>query len=355
MRGFVGCGLVASSWVFGPFLGIGALLRVGWVYGPVGVLGCLGCVACIFGGPRGFLFSGTVGLVPLAMACAAPVTERLPAMLGTFGFGCYIYLINCKAFAPWEGFYRLITDTLRMQWYHEHVDLRGALDEIKPGRNFFGAHPHGILCSGWGVNCIWNSEFHKRTGPIGFLIDPNLRTKNAFFRVLCDWYKGENRYFEEATKERILEAMQRGDSLSIVPGGFQDATSLEFGKHRTVIKNRKGWVKYCLQYGYRLTPVYTFGEATTYYTWTGGMKFRLWLNDLGIPSPVIFGRWWIPFLPRPVPMLTYVGKPIELPKVENPTKEDVDLWHGRYLQALTALFDQHKSEAGFPDAVLEIW
>mmetsp|Transcript_154270 Transcript_154270/g.474090 ORF Transcript_154270/g.474090 Transcript_154270/m.474090 type:complete len:378 (+) Transcript_154270:91-1224(+) len=348
--------IIVPCWTVSPFLPVLALVAVGWSHGLVGIVVAVSCFFAIFFGPPGFLFSGVVWLVPFAMALAAPAATRTSAALGSLAFGLFLYIINCAPFAPWEGFYRLVTERMSGTLYYDRIELRGALEEIRPGRTFFAAHPHGILCCGWGWNCIWNSEFHKRTGPIGFLIDSNLKDKNPLFRVLADWYKGEQRYFEVASGDRIRRAMERGDSLSIVPGGFQDATLLEYGKDRTMIKKRKGFIKYCLQYGYRLTPVYTFGETSTFHTWTGALDFRLWLNKFGIPAVAIFGNPLIPFLPRTdAPLLTYVGAPLELPKVEKPTPEEVDLWHGRYLEALKALFEEKKAEAGYPNAVLEIW
>ena len=54
-----------------------------------------------------------------------------------------------------------------------------------------------------------------------------------------------------------------------------------------------------------------------------------------------------------------VGQPhrlaIDLPKIDEPTKEDVDKWHKVYCDALQALFDKHKAEAGRADRVLEMY
>jgi len=53
--------------------------------------------------------------------------------------------------------------------------------------------------------------------------------------------------------------------------------------------------------------------------------------------------------------MTFVGKPVEIPHIESPSEEDVEKWHGRYLDALTSLFDEKKAEAGRPDATLEVF
>ena len=126
-------------------------------------------------------------------------------------------------------------------------------------------------------------------------------------------------------------------------------------EHRTAIKQRKGLVKYALQHGYKLTPIYTFGETKTYYTFSGLQQLRLWINKTGIPCVMFFGAWWNPtFMRTDAQCLSYVGKPLQLPTVPDPTKEQVDEWHAKYIAALQALFDERKAEAGEPDAVLEI-
>jgi hypothetical protein len=56
--------------------------------------------------------------------------------------------------------------------------------------------------------------------------------------------------------------------------------------------------RYALQAGYALTPIYTFGESETYYSFTGFLKQRLALNKHSVPGVVFFGWWLAPFLPR---------------------------------------------------------
>lgn len=118
----------------------------------------------------------------------------------------------------------------------------------------------------------------------------------------------------------------------------------------------QGLIKYALQHGYSCVPIYSFGEDETYYTFTPLLSFRLWLNKFNLPGVVFFGESWLPLLPKcSAEVLTYVGPPLQLPLIEQPTKEQVDEWHGKYIAALTTLFDTHKKEAGHEHAHLEIW
>ena len=121
----------------------------------------------------------------------------------------------------------------------------------------------------------------------------------------------------------------------------------------------KGFVKYALQHGYSLTPVYTFGESETYSNVQGMTKFRYTINDWKLPAIVPFGKWWFPLLPKAVELHTVGGRPLKLPRIEKPTKEDVDVWHGKYMQHLTEHFDEHKGTFGVASGSskreLEIW
>jgi hypothetical protein len=54
-----------------------------------------------------------------------------------------------------EHFFHLITKTLRGRDYYAAAEVRGALDQIRPGKDFFAVHPHGCLSAGW----TWNVSF----------------------------------------------------------------------------------------------------------------------------------------------------------------------------------------------------
>jgi 2-acylglycerol O-acyltransferase 2 len=85
-------------------------------------------------------------------------------------------------------------------------------------------------------------------------------------------------------------------------------------------------VKYALQHGYVLHPVYAFGENQTFYNAQGLWKARFWLNSLGFPAVVPFGRLLCPLLPNATALHIVVGKAIRLPLIASPTPEQVLVW-----------------------------
>lgn len=146
--------------------------------------------------------------------------------------------------------------------------------------------------------------------------------------------------------------------MALLPGGFEEATLYSRGAFRVYIRGRKGFIKFALQHGYAVHPVFTFGEERTFHAFTPLRATRLALNRLRLPAVLFLGTprlAALPFLPDPSAELhTVVGPPLRLPRTQAPSPADVALWHGRYCDALQRLFDEHKREAGVPDAVLEM-
>merc|ERR1712183_564939 len=74
-----------------------------------------------------------------------------------------------------------------------------------------------------------------------------------------------------------------------------------------------------------------------------------WLNSLSIPAVLFWGQALPPLFPRcSAKLYSYVGEPLQLPCIPEPSAEQVDLWHGKYVAALQALFDTNKAAADGP-------
>ena len=286
-------------------------------------------------------------------------------------YGCviwtFMFWLNWGIHLPYSPAFSRWIFRLDMSSYYQRCELRGDLDSMGRSKTLYLFHPHGIVTVGFSTNGVWSREFNERTYPADgapaapsepgwrgtvFLIAKALREPSVFFKLVCD-VSGR---LESATRQVICSRMREGRNLAIIPGGFEDATLYERGRHRTAMKGRKGLVKYALQHGYRIQPVYTFGENQTYFAFSGLLRLRLWINTFQLPAVAFFGDWRCPLFPRlSSECFSYVGPPLQLPTISSPSKEQVDEWHAKYLQALTVLFDKSKAEAGEPEATLEIW
>lgn len=233
--------------------------------------------------------------------------------------------------------------------YHRKSELRGALDSVEKGRTMFVSHPHGILCIGYLTNVCFGQAFHEIAGRCHFLIDRNLRKAGLCAKMFLDGFEGPHGGFRDNTRETFKDLIARGESLSVIPGGFQEATLFVSGRQRVVILERKGWLKYCLRGGYRVHPVFTFGETDTFRVNNVLEDFRLSMNQNDVPACI-----FLPWLHKCSDMITYIGEPILLPLIEEPTEKDVDDWHSKYVEALKELFEKYKADAGYPDAQIEL-
>jgi hypothetical protein len=61
---------------------------------------------------------------------------------------------------------------------------------------------------------------------------------------------------------------------------------------------------------------------------------------------IFWGRFFLP-VPYRIPIVGAMGRPIPVPKVDEPSDEDVDRVHAELLVAMVALFDEHKAAYGW--------
>jgi 2-acylglycerol O-acyltransferase 2 len=146
-----------------------------------------------------------------------------------------------------------------------------------------------------------------------------------------------------------------GENVGLIPGGFQEASLYIRDRHRVVLKRKTGFIKYALQFGYKVVPVYVFGEEKT--LWKIDLfpkRFALWLNKFNIPATVFYGKYGL--LPDDdIDVRVVVGEPLQMPTIPEPTAEDVSKHHDAYVKALKSLFDKHKKSNGVDaDVELEI-
>uniref|UniRef100_A0A4D5RZJ4 Acyltransferase n=1 Tax=Ixodes scapularis TaxID=6945 RepID=A0A4D5RZJ4_IXOSC len=237
--------------------------------------------------------------------------------------------------------------------------------ELDPNRNYiFGYHPHGISCVGaflnFGTDATGFSELYP--GITTLLLTLNINVHCPFSRELCLLYGLISA--DRNSLQWTLTKQGGGNAAIIAVGGAQEALDAHKGKNMLTLRNRKGFVRCALQCGADLVPVFSFGENDIYYQAKNppGSRLRRFqekMKALTGFAPVIFhGRGifqynfgYVPFRER---IATVVGKPIGVPKIENPTAEDVSFWHEKYITALTELFEEHKAKCGAKDASLTV-
>ncbi len=266
-----------------------------------------------------------------------------------------IVLLVTMAYVPWEKgpVSRFFSAMIN---YHPYYYKRcstifdGSLPDATDKPKFYAVHPHGAFCLGWSV--IFAAPYMSN---VRFCFSPVLYA-SPFFQLLCRLIGNPGK----ADKASMIKYMKKGEHLALPPGGFEEATISSTSHDRVYIKKRVGFIKLCLQHGYSVVPVYAFGEKYTYSNVQGMWKARLFLNSLGVPAIAVWGASFLPLLPKRHKhgLIVAAGKPLDLPKIENPTRDEVKVWHDKYIASLEKLFEDHKVNAYGEEGKalkLELW
>eukprot|EP00854_Cymbomonas_tetramitiformis_P004802 gene4803-5869_t len=222
-----------------------------------------------------------------------------------------------------------------------------ALKEVKQG--IIAAFPHGIASFHHVMLCSDACGFLTKFPTLGYKrrdLAASAALGIPIFREMLLWMG-----CVDAGRSTAKAVLQRGYSMYVLPGGEREQVLTQCGRHIVYLKNRKGFVKY----GADLIPNYSFGETDMYTTssFLSGLRLAV-CKHLRVALPICWGVALTP-IPRPVPLIAVVGKPIKVEKKVEPTNEDVDELHAKFVKALQELFDNHKANHdGYANAKLEI-
>jgi 2-acylglycerol O-acyltransferase 2 len=229
----------------------------------------------------------------------------------------------------------------------------------------FGYHPHGIISLGAFCNFATEATGFEEKFPG---INLRLLTLKSNFRIpfygiyisfmgLCD-----------ASKESCDYILAQGDgnSLMLVLGGAKESLDAHpSSEYMLTLKNRKGFVKIGLANGACLVPVFSFGENDLYDQVANPRGSRIRQiqmtiqKRMGYATPFFKGRgifqYAVGFLPMRHAIDTYVGEPIQLPKLEREkiTPEIIEKYHAEYMEALKRLFDTYKARHGNANSTIK--
>ena len=267
-----------------------------------------------------------------------------------------ILILTAAAYIPWQkgpisATWKRILNIYHPQYYKR---CKVIFEESTPNEAdrpmFYAIHPHGAFSLGWSI--LLASYMMEN---VRFCFSPVLYF-SPFFKLFSRITGKPGK----ADKASMIGYMRRGENVALPPGGFEEATLLCSTVDRVYIKKRVGFVKLCLQYGYDIVPVYCFGEKSTYKNAQGSWNMRFSLNSMGIPAILIWGASFFPLMPRRKANGLYIvaGKPLPCPKIVSPSREEVKIWHDKYIAALVQIFEEHKCDAYGDSAKtlkLEIW
>lgn len=227
--------------------------------------------------------------------------------------------------------------------------------DLPADRNYlFGYHPHGIMVAGGVCNFATDATNFRQLFPG---IRTHLTTLQIQFHLpfqrdllLAGGVSSPSR----ESLDWILGSKTPGNAAVIVVGGAAEALQTRPGCYKLLLTRRKGFIRAAMRHGTPLVPVFSFGENELFMT--AELPDDSWLRRVlgwfkpvfGYTLPLFWGRglfqytWgWVPRRKR---IVTVVGKPLEVPKTECPSDEEVDRVHRQYTDALIHLYNDHKDK-----------
>jgi 1-acyl-sn-glycerol-3-phosphate acyltransferase len=118
-----------------------------------------------------------------------------------------------------------------------------------------------------------------------------------------------------------------------------------------------GHIKLALKHGVSIVPIYSFGETDLYTHSPFLLHFRRKLSKrLSTAFVLLHGPSKLfPLRAYPGIELNQVfGTPIPVKKTPNPTEEDIEKLHAKYVNELQRIFNKYKAQFGYEQCELVI-
>lgn len=160
---------------------------------------------------------------------------------------------------------------------------KGSLDAIEDRPHILAFHPHGV--QPFTVFWIQTSRAWRAAMPGKRFCVMTASVCHAvpLLRDLLQWLGGR-----EVSKESILHALGRGESVLLVPGGQQEMIESRSGAGETrVVTKHVGFIRLAMQEGVPLVPVLSLGEVEVLDFVRLPSLQRFFIKRIGIPVPFL--------------------------------------------------------------------
>lgn len=254
-----------------------------------------------------------------------------------------------------------------VKWFKQCAWMRHVCDyfpiklvkttDLDPEKSYlFCSFPHGILSVG-----IFGAFGSSHLGVEDLFPGLQIRViilehhfKVPFFREYA-YLNNVGSSKEESIRYLLSnkpESPYTGRATVLIVGGASESLECKPGTYRILVKRRKGFVRLALKHGTPLVPIFSFGETDIYDQVYGkeGSLFRRTQDyirkKIGLAPVVLLGRGFFQYtfgiIPQRKPITVVVGSPIEVPKIEEPTTEQINEYHEKFIEQLCDLFEKNK-------------
>ncbi|EGR30204.1 hypothetical protein IMG5_137930 [Ichthyophthirius multifiliis] len=146
-----------------------------------------------------------------------------------------------------------------------------------------------------------------------------------------------------ADPQSFQSYMQKGKNICFIPGGYEEASLTSQNQYNYYLEH-KGFIKYAMKYGYKIRPCVAYNENKAYQTIDKFYKFRLLLNKFKFVGTLFYSKYFLILSNPNINIEMVVAKPFEVPQIENPTKEQIEEWHKKYIEYVTQIFYKYKNQ-----------
>ena len=291
-----------------------------------------------------FLFTLTAYVLPtLPLVCAALFLRHDSYIALAL---CLLWLVDLL-FIPdsnvWPAACAWLRRPFFQTWraYHRYtIVCESPLD--REGTYVFAAMPHGVFpqCQ-WLTNPSTLDPRDPDDKKVAEVFPMPLRGAVAsillripVLRHLLAWHG-----LVPASRETIAALLKASVSVVLIPGGIRELFESSPRHETYVLMHRKGFVRLAMDANVSLVPILCFGNTACFSVRTPQRLVSL-SRALRAGLVLFWGRLGLP-LPRPVQLTVVVGSPL----APQPG-ESVEELHGRFVQAVRALYDKHRAALG---------
>ncbi|BEI85069.1 hypothetical protein CcaverHIS002_0504700 [Cutaneotrichosporon cavernicola] len=215
----------------------------------------------------------------------------------------------------------------------------------------FGYHPHGIISMGavatFATEYTGFSDNYPGIKSHLLTLDSNfgipVYRELLMFQGICS-----------VSKRSCRNILRKGpgNAITIVVGGAAESLNAHPGTQDLTLKKRFGFIKVAIREGAQLVPVFSFGENDIYEQLSnekGTTVFKLqkgFQKIFGFTLPLFHGRgifnYSLGLMPYRHPIVSVVGRPIDVVQSNNPSDEYVQEVHAQYIEELMRIWDKYK-------------
>jgi hypothetical protein len=214
---------------------------------------------------------------------------------------------------------------------------------IDPNRSYlFVLAPHGIMPFNWMIPCTLESD--RQPVALGARLIykiPGLREIYSIYSV-------------EGSPENFKAIIDSNNHAAVLPGGVGEMILTEPGRRIKVVCKNKGYMKLALQFGLPIVPIFALGENNQWIQKRAPAFISNFIMKLTGGTYPFFP--WGSFgciLPNQTPVIHLFCEPLEIPKIDAPTREEIQFHHERVYKSMSDAIKEKREAVGFGEVIVD--